>query len=271
MKPDWLKVPKAHDSKLTKLIHENHIHTICQEAKCPNMAECFSKRTATFLILGNICSRDCRYCNVQTGKPSKVDAKEAMRIAQAVKKLNLKYVVLTSVTRDDLQDGGAKTYLQTIKEIRKINNKVKIEIITPDFRDQIKKILTVQPDVFGHNIEVVKRLFPKIRPQGNYLRSLVFLKQIKEFSPRQCTKSGFMVGFGETKDEIAATLKDLKKAKVDIVTIGQYLQPRKDLHDVKKYYHPLEFNEFKEIGEQLGLKMVSGPLVRSSYHADEMI
>ena len=270
----WLKqrLPSGTEHENVKdLLNSLRLHTVCQEAKCPNMAECFSKKTATFLILGDICSRDCKYCNVKTGRPSKVDAKEAERIAKAVKTLGLKYVVLTSVTRDDLQDGGARTYTQTMKEIRKLNKKVKIELLTPDFRDQIKKILAHHPDVFGHNIEIVKRLFPKIRPQGNYIRSLVFLKQIKEFSPRQITKSGLMVGLGETKDEIIETLQDLKKAKVDIVTIGQYLQPRIDLHEVEKYYHPSEFEEFREIGENLGLKMLSGPLVRSSYRADELV
>ena len=185
--------------------------------------------------------------------------------------MGLKYVVITSVTRDDLKDGGAKTFIETIKEIRKVSPITKIELLTPDFQDQIKRILLQEPDVFGHNIETVKRLFPTIRPKADYTKSLVFLKQIKEFNPKQITKSGLMIGLGETRKEIIETLKDLKKAKVDIVTIGQYLQPRKDLAVVKKYYTPEEFKEFKQIAIEIGIKKIySAPLVRSSYHAEEL-
>jgi lipoic acid synthetase len=274
IKPSWLKVPipsGENYNHLINLIKENNIHTICQEANCPNIAECFSKNTATFLILGDTCTRNCLYCNVKHGKPGNVDGREPKKIAEAVKILDLKYVVITSPTRDDLKDGGAKTYIDTMKQIRKINSNTKIELLTPDFRDQIKRILNHHPDVFGHNIETVKRLFPKIRPQADYLRSLVFLKQIKEYNPRQKTKSGLMIGLGETKEEIMQTLDDLKKAKVDIVTIGQYLQPRKDLAEVKKYYTPEEFKEFEKIGKEIGIKKIfSAPLVRSSYHAEEL-
>lgn len=274
-KPDWLKVaiPSGENyNHLISLINQNQIHTICQEARCPNIAECFSKKTATFLILGDICTRNCRYCNVNHGKPEKVDCMEPKKVADAIKKLGLKYAVITSVTRDDLKDGGAKTFISTIREIRKLNPETKIELLTPDFQDQIKKILGEKPDVFGHNMETVKRLFPEIRPQTSYLKSLVFLKQIKEYNPSQITKSGFMVGLGETKEEVIEALNDLKKAKVDIVTIGQYLQPRKDLTEVKKFYTPEEFKEFEDIGKNLGFKAVfSAPLVRSSYHADELV
>jgi lipoic acid synthetase len=272
MKPEWLKVPipsGENYNHLINLIKENNIHTICQEAKCPNIAECFSRNTATFLILGDICTRNCLYCNVKTGTPKKVDAKEPFKVAEAVKTLNLKYVVITSPTRDDLEDGGAITFVRTMKEIRKLNPNTKIELLTPDFQEQIQKILAQNPDVFGHNIETVKRLFPEIRPQSNYLKSLVFLKQIKEFNPSQITKSGLMIGLGETKEEIIETLNNLKKVKVDIVTIGQYLQPRKDLKEVKKFYTPEEFKEFEKIGKELGFKIFSAPLVRSSYHAEE--
>jgi len=274
-KPDWLKVeiPSGENyNKLISLISQNQIHTICQEAKCPNIAECFAKKTATFLILGDICTRNCLYCNVKHGKPIKVDCKEPEKVAEAVKKLGLKYIVITSVTRDDLQDGGARMFIETIKEIRKVNPEIKIELLTPDFQEQIKKILAFSPDVFGHNIETVKRLFPAIRPQANYLKSLVFLKQIKEYNPSQLTKSGLMIGLGETKEEIIETLNDLKKAKVDIITIGQYLQPRKELAEVKKFYSPEEFKEFEQIGKEIGfLRVFSAPLVRSSYHADELV
>jgi lipoyl synthase len=273
-KPNWLKVdlPSGENyNHLKNLIEKNNIHTICQEAKCPNIAECFEKKTATFLILGDICTRNCRYCNVKHGSPQKVDCKEPEKIAEAIKSLDLKYVVITSVDRDDLADGGAKTYISTIKEIRKLNPQTKIELLTPDFQEQVKKILEYLPDVFGHNIETVKRLFPEIRPYSSYIKSLVFLKQIKEFKPHQITKSGLMIGLGETKEEIIETLQDLKKAKVDVVTIGQYLQPRKDLIEVVKFYTPEEFKEFEEIGKKLGFKKInSGPLVRSSYHAEQI-
>ena len=253
-----------------KLIEENDIKTICQESGCPNISECFSNNTATFLILGDTCTRNCRYCSVKTGTPGKVDGREGKKIADAVKILGLKYVVLTSVDRDDLPDGGAQTFVNIMKDIRKVNPDVKIELLTPDFRDKIKKILFAKPYVFGHNIETVKRIFPKVRPQGKYIKSLVFLKQIKEYNPSQVTKTGFMVGLGETKKEIFELLDDLKKVKVDIVTIGQYLQPTKKQMKVEKFYTEEEFEEFQEYGEGLGMKMFSGPLVRSSYHAEEL-
>lgn len=186
MKPDWLKVkiPSGENfAEVMKLIKDNDIHTICQEARCPNLAECFGKKTATFLILGDTCTRDCRYCNVKHGKPGTVDGKEYIKVAESVRALGLKYVVITSVTRDDLKDGGALTFIRTVKEIRKMSPGTKIELLTPDFREQIKNILNVSPDVFGHNIETVKRLFKTIRPKGDYIRSLVFLKQIKEYNP----------------------------------------------------------------------------------------
>lgn len=274
-KPDWLKVqiPSGENyTHLTNLIRENDVHTICQEAKCPNIAECFAKKTATFLILGNICTRNCLYCNVSQGKPGKVDGKEPKKVANAVRILGLKYVVITSPSRDDLNDGGVKTFIATIKEIRKVDSEIKIELLTPDFREGIRNILKFEPDVFGHNIETVKRLFPELRSGSNYLKSLVFLKQIKEYNPRQLTKSGFMIGLGETWQEIVETLADLKRAKVDIVTIGQYLQPRPNLAEVKKYYTPEEFKEFEKIAKGLGIKKVySAPLVRSSYHAEELV
>lgn len=274
-KPDWLKVPipsGENYNHLINLIKENDIHTICQEAKCPNIAECFAKKTATFLILGNICTRNCLYCNVSHGQPGKVDGKEPIKVANAVRILGLKYVVITSPSRDDLQDGGARTYINTIKKIRNVDPNIKIELLTPDFREQIMDLLKREPYIFGHNIETVKRLFPKIRPGSDYLKSLLFLKQIKEYNPRQTTKSGLMIGLGETKEEIIETLNDLRKAKVDIVTIGQYLQPRQDLTEVKKFYTPEEFKEFETIGKDLGFrKVLSAPLVRSSYHADELI
>jgi lipoic acid synthetase len=270
MKPKIELPNNSNYFELFKIIKENNLNTICVEGNCPNRGECFSKGTATFLILGNVCTRNCLYCNVKSGEPGKVDGKEAKRIAEAVSKLKLKYVVITSVTRDDLKDGGAVTFKNTIKQIRKLNPDVKIEILTPDFREEIRRLLGVGVDVFGHNLETVKRLFPKLRPKGDYIKSLVFLKQIKEYDPKQITKSGLMVGLGETKEEIFETLNDLKKAKVDIVTIGQYLQPRKDLIEVEKYYSEDEFKEFEEKGKELGFKILAGALVRSSYHAQDL-
>lgn len=274
MKPEWLKVqiPSGESYSRIKSLLEGSTHTICEEARCPNLGECWEKGTATFLILGDTCTRNCRYCNVKHGKPESVDYKEPEKVAEIVKKLGLKYVVVTSVTRDDLKDGGAKTFKETINSIRKITH-AKIEVLTPDFNgdtNAIRTVLSAEPDVFGHNIETVERLFPAIRPQADYKRSIIFLKRIKEIDPKQTTKSGLMIGLGETKDEIIKTMRTLRLAGVDILTIGQYLQPREDLANVEKYYTPEEFGEFKRLGYELGFKHVeSAPLVRSSYHAEE--
>ncbi len=273
MKPQWLKmqIPTVKEYNQLKFLLKNN-HTICEEAKCPNLGECWKRKTATFLILGNICTRNCKYCNIKHGTPPKVDKKEPKKIADIVKKLGLKYAVITSVTRDDLKDGGAEIFKEIINEIRKITDS-KIEILTPDFKgniNSIKNILSAQPDVFAHNIETVERLFPAIRQQANYKTSLMFLKMIKSINPKQITKSGLMIGLGETKKEIIKTMKNLRLAKVDILTIGQYLQPRNDLAKVQKYYTPQEFMELKKTGQKFGFKHVeSGALVRSSYHAQE--
>src|SRR3989338_4798109 len=230
MKPSWLKVPipSGEDYARMRNLTGGSTHTICEEAKCPNLSECWSRKTATFLILGDICTRSCRYCNVKHGTPSKVDAREPHRIAEIIKKLGLKYAVITSVTRDDLKDGGAMTFKRTIEEIRKVSD-AKIEVLTPDFKGDISSIKTVldkQPDVFAHNIEKIERLFPTIRPGASFKQSIIFLKLIKEIDPKQITKSGLMIGLGETKDEILKTMRTLRMVKVDILTIGQYLQPQ---------------------------------------------
>ena len=275
-KPSWLKVkiPSGESYSKIKGLLEGSTHTICEEAKCPNLGECWGKGTATFLILGDVCTRNCKYCNVKNGTPDKVDGKEPKKIAEIVKKLGLKYVVITSVTRDDLKDGGARTFKETIKKIRDVCD-AKIEILTPDFKGEvssIRSVLSAEPDVFAHNIETVERLFPSIRPEADFKRSMIFLKRIKEIDPKQITKSGLMIGLGETKEEVIKTMRSLRMAKVDIFTIGQYLQPRKDLVEVSKYYTPTEFEEFKKVGLELGFKHVeSGPLVRSSYHAEEAL
>ena len=273
-KPSWLKVKIPSGKKfnrLNKIIKESNLHTICKEAKCPNAGECFGHGTATFLILGNVCTRKCLYCNVKHGKPEKINENEPKKIAETVKKLNLKYVVITSVTRDDLKDEGSNVFLNTIDEIKKLN-KAKVELLIPDLNeDNLKKIIKAKPDVLGHNIEVAKNLFKRLRPQGDYSISLNLLKGIKKIDKNQKTKSGLMVGLGESKEDIVRTMKDLIKAEVDFLTIGQYLQPRKDLAEVKKFYTPEEFEEFKKIGLKLGFKHVeSGPLVRSSYRADKL-
>jgi len=274
MKPDWLKVKIPSGGKIL-FFTRGRRHTICQEAKCPNMAECWDKGTASFLILGDTCTRNCGYCNVKHGKPSSIDIEEPEKITEIVKKLGLNYVVITSVTRDDMPDGGASVFHETIKRIKDFDSNVNVEVLTPDFKGKdncISMVLGAKPDVFAHNIEVTSDLFNSIRPQGNYERSLEFLKMIKEINPNQKTKSSLMIGLGESKDDIIKSMRDLIAVGVDFFTIGQYLQPRKDLAEVKKYYTPEEFNEFKQIGLKLGFKHVeAGPLVRSSYHAEEAL
>ncbi len=275
-KPDWLKVPLGGGEEYNKVIEvlkSKGLHTVCQEANCPNLGECFSRGTATFMILGNICTRRCLYCNVKYGITLTTNPYEPKRVAEAVKELNLKYVVITSVTRDDLKDGGARTFRDTINEIRKVST-AKIEVLTPDFKgdtQSIRTVLSAEPDVFAHNIETIERLFPAIRPGADFKTSMVFLKRIKEIDPKQITKSGLMIGLGETKEEIIKTMRTLRLAQVDILTIGQYLQPREDLAEVQKYYTPEEFTELKNIAVDMGFKYVeSAPLVRSSYHAEKI-
>ena len=272
-KPSWLKVkiPSGDNfNKINKIIKDNNLHTICKEAKCPNVGECFSHGTATFLILGDICTRNCLYCNVNFGKPRKINENEPKKIAEAIKKLNLKYVVITSVTRDDLRDWGSDVFLKIVNEIRKIN-KTKIELLIPDLKeDNLKKIIKAKPDVLGHNLEVTESLFRRLRPQGDYSLSLKLLKNIKKINKNQKTKSGLMVGLGESKEDVIKTMEDLRKAELDFLTIGQYLQPRKNLVTVKKFYSPSEFDDLKKIGMKMGFEHVeSGPLVRSSYKAEK--
>ena len=276
-KPDWLKVkiPSGQNYFKIKNLLENQTHTICQEARCPNIAECWDKGTATFLILGDTCTRYCSYCNVKTGTPEILDKNEPKKIASLINKLNLNYAVITSPTRDDLADGGASLFAETIREIKKIKNDCRVEVLVPDFKGNIAsitKVLKEEPYVFAHNMEVVESLFPKIRPLGSYKTSLNVLKRAKEINKKILTKSGIMVGLGETKEEILNVMQDLRKVKCDIFTIGQYLQPSEKHHRVVKYYAPTEFHELKQIALNLGFKSVfSGPLVRSSYHAEEII
>ncbi|MCX6670851.1 MAG: lipoyl synthase [Euryarchaeota archaeon] len=276
--PDWLKVRIGggeNFSKVKNLLRNAKLHTICEEARCPNIAECFGCETAVFLILGNVCTRDCKYCNVTHGTPVSLNKNEPRDIAESVKTLGLKYVVVTSVTRDDLKDGGASIFYETVREIRRLNDACKIEVLIPDFRGDaaaVQKVVDAVPDVINHNIEVVEELFPLIRPQGDYRRSLGVLNTIKTMDGRIPTKSGFMVGLGETNEQILVTMRDLRDADVDFLTIGQYLQPTRNHVQVKKYFTPEEFLELKNTALQLGFTHVeSGPLVRSSYHAQNAL
>lgn len=275
--PDWLKVsiPGGRNFvKMKSLLRNAKLHTICEEAKCPNIAECFGAGTAVFLILGNICTRNCLYCNVSHGKPGVLNPGEPEDVAESVKKLGLKYTVITSVTRDDLSDGGASVFAETISKVKSLNPGCMVEVLIPDFKGSIsalKKVIDSKPDVVNHNIEVVKELFSDIRPEGDYKISLKVLSNIKKLKSNIKSKSGFMVGIGETSDQIINTMKDLRKSDVDFLTIGQYLQPTKKHVGIKKYYTPDEFKKLKKIGLELGFKHVeSNPLVRSSYHAADV-
>ena len=275
--PDWLKVKIGSGKNYTKtkaLLRSAKLHTICEEANCPNIAECFGCGTAVFLILGDICTRNCKYCNVKHGKPQSINLEEPHDVAESVKQLGLKYVVITSVTRDDLADGGASVFYDTVIETKKFNKNCKIEVLIPDFKGNINSLKTVidsEPDVINHNIEVAEELFNSIRPEGDYKTSLELLKNIKKINKGMKTKSGFMIGIGENKEQIIKTMQDLRNVDVDFLTIGQYLQPTKNHAEIKKYYTPKEFDEFKEIAIDLGFKHVeSGPLVRSSYHAQDV-
>jgi lipoic acid synthetase len=270
--PEYLKRPIIDTEKtktVRRILKNKCLNTVCEGARCPNKSECYSKNTATFMIMGNVCTRNCRYCNISAAKPEPLDLSEPKHIAEAVKELGLRYAVITAVTRDDLPDGGAEHFANCIYEIRKISD-VKTEILTPDFKGEkssLDTIIKAHPDVFNHNIETVKSLFKTARPQGNYDLSLEVLKYVKENSDIT-TKSGLMVGLGETTDEIEQTLSDLKQAGVDIITIGQYIQPSKSHLDVQKYYTPEEFDKLKILAEKTGFKNYQiAPLVRSSYQA----
>lgn len=275
--PDYLKRPIIDTEKtrnVRKILKENCLNTVCENARCPNKNECYTCNTATFLIMGNICTRNCRYCNITCKKPEPLDVKEPLHIAKAVKDLGLKYAVITSVTRDDLPDGGAEHFANCIYEIRKQSLDIKIEILTPDFKGDINSLNTIikaNPNVFNHNIETVKDLFKTARPQGNYDCSLKVLKYIKDNSDIT-VKSGLMVGLGETFEQIEKTLDDLKSAGVDILTIGQYIQPSKQHLEVAKYYTLEEFEILKELAAKVGFNYYQiGPLVRSSYRAAELV
>ena len=275
-KPEWIR-SKIVDSKVffqtKQVVNKNNLVTVCEEANCPNITECWSKKHATFMIMGDTCTRACAFCDVKTGKPTDLDIFEPAKISTAVKSLNLKHVVITSVDRDDLDDGGSEHFYKVVKATREKNPTTSIEVLTPDFLrkgESYKKILQADLDVFNHNIETVPRLYVKVRPGARYFSSLELLKNAKLFNKKVFTKSGIMVGLGENKEEIIQVMDDLRSADVDFITIGQYLQPSAKHHPLNRYYHPEEFKELESIAKIKGFLLVSSsPLTRSSYHADE--
>ncbi len=277
-RPPWLKVriPGGDNFfEVRRIIRSHKLNTICEDAMCPNIAECWGKhRTATFMILGDICTRACAFCAVNSGRPTEYDLMEPGRVAAAIADLKLKHAVITSVDRDDLEDGGAIIFAETGREIRKLDSEVKIELLTPDFQgslDSVRTIVEAGPDIFSHNIETVRRLYPAIRFKSDYTTSFGLLKAAKAMDSSIFIKTGIMVGLGEVRQEVIELMQHAVEAGVDILTIGQYLRPSKKHAEIKKYYHPDEFAELREIGGRLGIRWVfSGPLVRSSYHAENV-
>ena len=275
-KPDWIR-SKIVNSKVffetKKVVNQNNLVTVCQEANCPNITECWSKKHATFMIMGDTCTRACAFCDVKTGKPGELDIFEPIKISSAVKKLNLSHVVITSVDRDDLKDGGSDHFFKVITQVRNKNPKTSIEVLTPDFLrkgESYRKVIAANPDVFNHNIETVPRLYVSVRPGARYFSSLELLKNVKKYDKKIFTKSGLMVGLGESKNEIIQVMDDLRSAEVDFLTIGQYLQPSVKHFPLNRYYHPDEFKELNVIAKNKGFLLVSSsPLTRSSYHADD--
>jgi lipoic acid synthetase len=274
--PPWFKVRLQTGpdyQEIRKTMDRLNLHTICEEAHCPNVWECWNARTATFLILGDICTRRCHYCSVTTGRPHEVDRGEPLRVAEAIQALNLRHAVITSVNRDELDDGGASIFAETIDHIRRLIPGCTIEVLIPDFEGDeaaLAVVAAAKPDILNHNIETVRRLFPSIRPQGKYQRSIELLGRAKQMG--MTTKSGLIVGMGETTDEAREVMRDLRTVECDIMTIGQYLQPTKEHLSVARFYHPDEFAALKEEGLALGFRHVeSGPLVRSSYHAEQQV
>ncbi len=275
-KPDWIR-SKIVNSKVffetKKVVNQNNLVTVCQEANCPNITECWSKKHATFMIMGDTCTRACAFCDVKTGKPGELDIFEPIKISNAVKKLNLSHVVITSVDRDDLNDGGSDHFFKVITQVRNKNPKTSIEVLTPDFLrkgESYRKVIAANPDVFNHNIETVPRLYVSVRPGARYFSSLELLKNVKKYDKKIFTKSGLMVGLGESKNEIIQVMDDLRSAEVDFLTIGQYLQPSVKHFPLNRYYHPDEFKELYDIAKNKGFLLVSSsPLTRSSYHADD--
>jgi lipoyl synthase len=277
-RPDWLKVrfPQGQNyNELKQLMRGLDLHTICEEALCPNIGECWSNRTATFLILGDVCTRNCGFCSVTTGRPTGLDRDEPERLARAVQQIGLKHIVITSVTRDDLPDGGAEIFAETIRRLRAYSPSCGIEVLIPDFQgnwDALAVVMAARPDILNHNIETVPRLYRRVRPKAIYSQSLELLRRARELAPDVVTKSGLMVGLGETRAELSQTFQDLRASQVDVLTVGQYLRPTLHHLPIERYVTPEEFAEFKCEALALGYRHVeSGPLVRSSYHAHQQV
>jgi lipoyl synthase len=276
--PEWIKV-RIHEGEnfkqLRTLMREQRLHTVCEEARCPNIFDCWNRRTATFMILGDVCTRACRFCAVTSGRPNELDLGEPLRVAESVATLGLRHAVITSVDRDDLRDGGAEIFARTIRAIRRRSPETTIEVLTPDFQGDAEAIATVvaaAPDIFNHNTETVPRLYARIRPKAVYERSLELLRQVKSLQPSMVTKSGLMVGLGESHDELLQVFQDMRTHAIDVLTVGQYLRPSAKHAEVVRYYEPAEFAELKQAAQAMGFAHVeSGPLVRSSYHADEQV
>ncbi len=274
--PSWFKVPSPGGPnylRLQTLMRQKGLHTICEEAACPNIGECWEYGTATFLILGDVCTRACLYCDVTSGKPGPLDPLEPFRVAAAVKSMSLRHAVITSVNRDDVSDGGASVFAETIRQIRRLSPACTIEVLIPDYTgDNLQTVVAEKPDVLNHNIETVERIFPGVRAKGKYGRSIELLAQVKEFDSKMTSKSGIILGMGEEHDEVLETLSDLREAQVDIITLGQYLRPSAKHIPVSRFWAPSEFAELKTEALTMGFRHVeSGPLVRSSYHAHEHV
>ena len=276
-KPDWIRVGLGNASRVSHIketLRKHRLNSVCEEASCPNLGECFTAGTATFMILGDICTRRCPFCDVAHGRPNAVNQDEPRELAEAIAEMGLRYVVVTSVDRDDLKDGGAQHFADCIAETRRLNPGIKLEVLVPDFRGRgdiaINILTATTPDVFNHNLETIPRLYKQVRPGSDYQWSLNLLKQYKEMAPDVLTKSGIMLGIGETREEVIEVMKDMKAHNIDMVTLGQYLQPSRDHLPIDRFVHPDEFAEYAALGEEMGFHHVaSGPMVRSSYHADE--
>jgi len=276
--PEWIRVRVTEGEnfkELKQMVRGGRLHTVCEEARCPNIFDCWNRRTATFMILGDVCTRACRFCAVTSGRPSELDLGEPLRVAESVAELGLKHAVITSVDRDDLKDGGAWIFARTIRAIRRRSPGTTIEVLTPDFQGNLESVETVVdagPDIFNHNTETVPRLYSRIRPKAVYANSLALLRHVKSLAPNMVTKSGLMVGLGETEDELLDVFRNMREHKIDVLTVGQYLRPSKQHAEVVRYYRPEEFARFKEQALAMGFGHVeAGPLVRSSYHADEQV
>jgi lipoyl synthase len=276
--PPWIRVRVTEGEsfkELKQIVRTGRLHTVCEEARCPNIFDCWSRRTATFMILGDVCTRACRFCAVTSGRPSELDLGEPLRVAESVAELGLKHAVITSVDRDDLRDGGAGIFARTIRAIRRRSPGTTVEVLTPDFQgdlDAVGTVVEAGPDIFNHNTETVPRLYSSIRPKAVYANSLALLRHVKALAPHMVSKSGLMVGLGETEDELLEVFRNMREHDIDVLTVGQYLRPSKKHAEVVRYYRPEEFTRLKTMALELGFGHVeAGPLVRSSYHADEQV